>query len=114
MLLVVLATKFTHGAWVALLGMVIFYGTMSAIRKHYDRVAEELAAPEGPSDDSLRPSRVHSVVLISKIHRPALRALALQSEIGSAIHLVDTVEEAAALVDAAPLSTSADGPSHGA
>ena len=56
--------------------MCIFYATMTAIRKHYDRVAEEIAAPEGPSDDSLRPSRVHSVVLISKIHRPALRALA--------------------------------------
>lgn len=75
-LVVVLVTKFTHGAWVALLGMVIFYAIMSAIRKHYDRVAEEIAAPEGPSDDVVRPSRVHSVVLISKIHRPTLRALA--------------------------------------
>lgn len=75
-LVVVLLTKFTHGAWVALLGMVIFYATMTAIRKHYDRVAAEIAAPEGPSDDLVRPSRVHSVVLISKIHRPALRALA--------------------------------------
>ena len=47
-LVVVLATKFTHGAWVALLGMVIFYGTMTAIRRHYDRVSEEIAAAEGP------------------------------------------------------------------
>ncbi|MFD5452402.1 APC family permease [Streptomyces sp. NPDC003470] len=78
-LVVVLATKFTHGAWVALLGMCIFFATMTAIRKHYDRVAEEIAAPEAeepPSDDLVRPSRVHSVVLISKIHRPTLRALA--------------------------------------
>jgi amino acid transporter len=75
-LVVVLATKFTHGAWVALLGMVIFYGTMTAIRKHYDRVADEIAAAEGPSDDSLRPSRVHSIVLVSKVHKPTLRALA--------------------------------------
>ncbi|MCT9090743.1 APC family permease [Streptomyces sp. ASQP_92] len=75
-LVVVLATKFTHGAWVALLGMVIFYGTMTAIRKHYDRVAAEIAAPDEPSDDSLRPSRVHSIVLVSKVHRPTLRALA--------------------------------------
>ncbi|MEV7996413.1 APC family permease [Streptomyces sp. NPDC086077] len=75
-LVVVLVTKFTHGAWVALLGMVIFYATMTAIRRHYDHVAKELAAPDGPSDDSVRPSRIHSVVLISKIHRPALRALA--------------------------------------
>ncbi|MFI1864554.1 APC family permease [Streptomyces jumonjinensis] len=75
-LVVVLATKFTHGAWVALLGMVIFYGVMSAIRRHYDRVAEEIAAPDEPSDDSVRPSRVHSIVLVSKVHRPTLRALA--------------------------------------
>ncbi|MFE9393809.1 APC family permease [Streptomyces flavidovirens] len=75
-LVVVLATKFTHGAWVALLGMVIFYGTMTAIRKHYDRVSEEIAADEGPSDDSVRPSRVHSIVLVSKVHKPTLRALA--------------------------------------
>ncbi len=74
-LVVVLVTKFTHGAWVALLGMCIFYATMTAIRRHYDRVAEEIAAPETPGDDLARPSRVHSVVLISKIHRPALRAL---------------------------------------
>ncbi|WP_328332387.1 MULTISPECIES: APC family permease [unclassified Streptomyces] len=74
-LVVVLATKFTHGAWVALLGMVIFFGTMTAIRKHYDRVAEEIAAPDEPSDDSLRPSRVHSIVLVSKLHKPTLRAL---------------------------------------
>ncbi|MFE9728716.1 APC family permease [Streptomyces sp. NPDC005794] len=75
-LVVVLATKFTHGAWVALLGMLIFFGTMTAIRKHYDRVAEEIAAPETRPDDSVRPSRVHSIVLVSKLHRPTLRALA--------------------------------------
>jgi amino acid transporter len=75
-LVVVLVTKFTHGAWVALLGMCIFYATMTAIRRHYDRVAEEIAPPDGPdTDDVVRPSRVHSVVLVSKIHRPALRAL---------------------------------------
>ncbi|MFE7709683.1 APC family permease [Streptomyces sp. NPDC057486] len=75
-LVVVLVTKFTHGAWVALLGMVIFYGTMTAIRRHYDRVAEEISADEAPSDDSMKPSRVHSIVLVSKLHRPTLRALA--------------------------------------
>ncbi|MER6914054.1 APC family permease [Streptomyces sp. NPDC000594] len=75
-LVVVLATKFTHGAWVALLGMVIFYAIMSAIRRHYDRVSEEIAAPDEPGEDSVRPSRVHAIVLVSRIHRPTLRALA--------------------------------------
>ncbi|MFE3899128.1 APC family permease, partial [Streptomyces sp. NPDC059153] len=75
-LVVVLVTKFTHGAWVALLGMCIFFATMTAIRKHYDRVAEEIAAEETPVDETMRPSRVHSIVLVSKLHRPTLRALA--------------------------------------
>jgi amino acid transporter len=74
-LVVVLITKFTHGAWVAVLGMVIFYVTMTAIRRHYDRVAEEISAPVAPTEDTMRPSRVHSIVLVSKIHRPTLRAL---------------------------------------
>lgn len=75
-LVVVLATKFTHGAWVALLGMVIFYGTMSAIRRHYDSVAAEIAAAEERPDEYVRPSRVRSIVLVSKLHKPTLRALA--------------------------------------
>ncbi|MET7901806.1 APC family permease [Streptomyces sp. NPDC005336] len=76
-LVVVLLTKFTHGAWVALLGMVIFYATMTAIRRHYDGVSEELAAAtEEPDEEEVRPSRVHSIVLVSKIHKPTLRALA--------------------------------------
>ncbi|EFL22693.1 MULTISPECIES: APC family permease [Streptomyces] len=76
-LVVVLLTKFTHGAWVALLGMAVFYITMSAIRRHYDGVSEELAAAEEQHDeDEVRPSRVHSIVLVSKIHKPTLRALA--------------------------------------
>ncbi|MFJ7021456.1 APC family permease [Streptomyces sp. NPDC101117] len=95
-LIVVLVTKFTHGAWVALLGMVIFYGTMTAIRRHYDRVSAELAAPDEPGDDSARPSRVHSVVLVSKIHRPALRALAYAKLLRS-----DTLEALSVNVDPA-------------
>ncbi len=93
-LVVVLVTKFTHGAWVALLGMCIFYATMTAIRRHYDRVAEEIAAPETPSEDTVRPSRVHSVVLVSKVHRPALRALAYAKLLRS-----DTLEALSVNVD---------------
>ncbi|MDT6982845.1 APC family permease [Streptomyces lusitanus] len=94
-LVVVLLTKFTHGAWVALLGMCIFYATMTAIRRHYDRVAEEIAAPDAPSEDTVRPSRVHSVVLISKVHRPTLRALAYARLLRS-----DTLEALSVNVDA--------------
>ncbi|MFE2941747.1 APC family permease [Streptomyces sp. NPDC059255] len=95
-LIVVLATKFTHGAWVALLGMVIFYGTMTAIRRHYDRVSAEIAADEDSAADTVRPSRVHSIVLVSKLHKPTLRALGYAKLMRS-----DTLEALSINVDTA-------------
>ena len=74
-LIVVLITKFSHGAWVSVVGMAIFYGTMTAIRRHYDRISEELSPADVPEEKVL-PSRVHAIVLVSKIHKPTLRALA--------------------------------------
>ncbi|MBF5081058.1 APC family permease [Quadrisphaera sp. INWT6] len=74
-LVIVLITKFTHGAWITLLGMAVLFVVMRAIRKHYDRVAEEMAVESTPAAKVL-PSRVHAIVLVSKVHRPTLRALA--------------------------------------
>ncbi|GAA2625936.1 APC family permease [Streptomyces axinellae] len=73
-LVVVLVTKFTHGAWVSLVGMALFYAVMTSIRRHYDGVTEELASDD-PGGTKVRPSRVHSFVLVSKMHKPTLRAL---------------------------------------
>jgi hypothetical protein len=72
-LVIVLITKFLHGAWIAILAMVLLFFLMRAIRRHYDRVATELVAAE---EDAALPSRIHAIVLVSKIHRPTLRALA--------------------------------------
>ncbi|AEW97015.1 APC family permease [Streptantibioticus cattleyicolor] len=76
-LVIVLLTKFTHGAWVAVLGMALFFLLMTGIRRHYDSISDELAAPvPGQADDDLAvPSRVHAIVLVSKVHKPTLRAL---------------------------------------
>ncbi len=74
-LVVVLATKFTHGAWIALLAMAGVFLVMRAIRKHYDAVAEELELDEDVATERALPSRVHAIVLISKLHKPAMRAL---------------------------------------
>ena len=46
------------------------------IHRHYDRVREELAVSRSLVEDQLLPSRVHAIVLVSKIHKPTLRALA--------------------------------------
>jgi amino acid transporter len=72
-LIIVLITKFLAGAWIAILAMAIIFFTMKAIRTHYDRVSREIAADE---DDMVLPSRVHSIVLVSKLHLPTMRALA--------------------------------------
>ncbi|WP_354640448.1 APC family permease [Kitasatospora camelliae] len=73
-LIVVLATKISH-AWIAIAAMVVLFVMMKAIRRHYDRVSRELVAAE-EADDVVMPTRVHGIVLVSKLHKPALRALA--------------------------------------
>lgn len=70
---VIVVTKFLAGAWIAILAMGTFYLLMSGVRKHYDQVALELAADE---EDKVLPTRVHAIVLVSKLHKPTLRALA--------------------------------------
>ncbi|PZS07278.1 MAG: DNA-binding protein [Acidimicrobiales bacterium] len=72
-LVVVLITKFTQGAWIALVLMAMVYLVMLGIRRHYDRVSAELIPPE---QRGLLPSRNHTIVLVSTLHKPALRALA--------------------------------------
>ncbi len=72
-LVIVLVTKFLTGAWITILAMLAFYWIMVSIRKHYDRVSAELAADD---EDKILPTRVHAIVLVSKLHKPTLRALA--------------------------------------
>ncbi len=72
-LAVVLVTKFLAGAWIAIAAMVVLFFLMRGIRSHYDAVARELAVLE--DDRETLPSRNHAIVLVSKIHKPTLRAL---------------------------------------
>jgi amino acid transporter len=72
-LVIVMTTKFTHGAWIVVVAMPAVFWLMTAIRRHYDRVDAELRP--GPAGVTL-PSRIHAVVLVSKLHTPTLRALA--------------------------------------
>ncbi len=75
-LVVVLVTKFLHGAGFAIAAMAALFFLMTAIRKHYDRVSEELDVEEGDTKVRMLPSRVHAIVLVAKIHKPTLRAVA--------------------------------------
>jgi amino acid transporter len=73
-LVIVLITKFLLGAWIAIAAMIAIYLLMTAIRRHYDRVAAELRKMD--STPTILPSRNHAIVLVSKLHLPTLRALA--------------------------------------
>ncbi|CAN5547530.1 APC family permease [soil metagenome] len=72
-LVIVLITKFLAGAWIAILAMGTFFMLMKSIRKHYDNVGRELLVE---ADDQVLPTRVHAIVLVSKVHKPTMRALA--------------------------------------
>ena len=73
MLVIVLITKFLEGAWITILAMLFFFIIMRGIKRHYDSVKLELSADE---EDNVLPTRVHAIVLVSKLHKPTLRALA--------------------------------------
>lgn len=73
-LVIVLLSKFVQGAYIAIIAMGVIFLMMKLIRRHYDNVARETALVEG--EDRTLPSRVHAIVLVSKLHKPTLRALA--------------------------------------
>jgi len=72
-LVIVLVTKFLAGAYIAILAMGTIYLIMTLIHRHYQQVAAELEAHEW---EGVLPSRNHTIVLVSKLHKPTLRALA--------------------------------------
>ncbi len=75
-LIVVLATKFLAGAWIAILAMGSLFILMKAINRHYAAVARELTPVEAEQREIVLPSRNHAVVLVSSMQLPTLRALA--------------------------------------
>ncbi|MGA1311050.1 MAG: APC family permease [Candidatus Nanopelagicales bacterium] len=72
-LVIVLVTKFTHGAWMVVVAIPLLMGIMSSIFYYYKKVNNELSL----TDDSMQvlPSRVHGIVLVSKMHKPTMRAI---------------------------------------
>ena len=71
-LIVVLITKFTHGAYLVVIAMPAVFFLMKAIQRHYRGVTAKLTP--GPGGITI-PSRIHAVVLVSQLLRPTLQAL---------------------------------------
>lgn len=74
-LLIVLVTRFVHGAWIAVLGIVLLMLVMNSLHRHYQQVDAELSIEDGGQATAL-PARVHALVLVSTVRKPVLRALA--------------------------------------
>jgi amino acid transporter len=70
---IVLVTKFSHGAWIVVLAAPILFMGMKGVSQHYKNLAQQLS----PSAAGVSlPSRVHTAVLVSNLLAPTLGALA--------------------------------------
>ncbi|WP_086830630.1 APC family permease [Streptomyces sp. NRRL B-24572] len=72
-LVIVLITKFTHGAWLVVIAMPVLYAGMKAVHRHYDTVAAEIAVAPGARPHTLAEN--HVLVLVASVDTPSLRAL---------------------------------------
>lgn len=72
-LIIVLITKFTHGAWIVVIAMPLLFLGMRAVHQHYERVGQELAV--APDARPWEPSGNHVVVMVNDLHAPTLKAL---------------------------------------
>ncbi|MBK7820313.1 MAG: APC family permease [Tessaracoccus sp.] len=73
-LLVVLVSKFTHGAYLALVAMGVMFAMMLAISNHYAAVEREVALTN--DSDRALPSRVRAVILVQRVNLPTAKAIA--------------------------------------
>lgn len=72
-LITVLVTKFTHGAWLVVFILPILMSLMISIYNHYKKVSNELMLDK--NFVATLPSRIHGIVLVSKMHKPTMRAI---------------------------------------
>lgn len=72
-LVIVLASKFIYGAYLAVLAMAVLFIVMRAIKAHYKKVSVETAV--SPMDARLLPSRVRAVIMVQEVNKPTMRAV---------------------------------------
>jgi len=72
-LVVVMITKFTHGAYLVVIAIPVLCVLMQGVHRHYVAVRAELRTVD--DDEPTLPSRIHAIVLISGWHKATQRAL---------------------------------------
>jgi amino acid transporter len=97
--LIVAVTKFTIGAWVPVVVVPAVIAVFLGVRRHYDRLAAELAVD---ADTTAPPVVNHTiVVLVARVHKGVLKALAyarsLQPDHLVAVYVADEDTDPAAI-----------------
>ncbi len=90
-LVIVLVTKFTHGAWLVVIAMPVLFAGMKGVRRHYDAVAAEVAV--GPGERPHAFAENHVLVLVASVNAPSLRALSYAKTLRPASLTAVTVAE---------------------
>jgi hypothetical protein len=87
-------TKFTEGAWIAMLGIALLAVLLWSIYRHYTGVHRKLAVPPGAIFRA-EPHRQAMVVPVDEINQAVLRTVAYARTLSpnvTAIHVTDDVE----------------------
>ena len=101
---IIIGTKFVHGAWISILMMALLMLLFTLIRRHYERVEGELMVEEGslladiPTAAPVErvPAREHVIVPVDTINKITAAAIRFSRELSSmitAVHVTDDREE---------------------
>jgi amino acid transporter len=83
--LVIATTKFAHGAWMVILFIPLMIMVFLSIRKHYDRIVDQLSPK---AVDLVRP-RLHRVIIpVSTFHKGTVRALTYAKSISNDVRAI--------------------------
>ncbi|MDY2668603.1 APC family permease [Schaalia hyovaginalis] len=93
-LLIVLITKFAHGAWITLIMIGVVFLIQLGISHHYRTIRSQLRVDDWSAKRAL-PTRVRALVLVSGLSKPSMRAVAAaRASHPSALELVSVVADA--------------------
>lgn len=85
-LVIIAATKFTHGAWAVILLLLLFLLMFRSIRRHYEMVARELSL-EGYTPRAV-PMQHTVLIPVAGVHRGVLEALAYARTMSASVRAV--------------------------
>jgi amino acid transporter len=100
---IILGTKFTHGAWLSVLMMLALMGMFALIRRHYDWFQRKIAVDESslpvgvPAATSIEAPREHVIVPVDGVNKIAVGAIGMAREISNrvtAVHITDDPAQA--------------------